>query len=250
MPPGEQARAELSSLAENTEVFLKELRAKAGKPVFLVIDDLDKLRDRTAQKDVFLERAMAWLRLPAGIVATLPLDLVFAARGRELDDLWGAVHILDPLPVPGGDYRRYRGLREDAGIGDEKQQWYWSVLKSVEADRLISPLQCRRLANISSGLPRSFVHDCAASVRYALEAGRDHVSHQHIDLVAQDHIAIWRGRFTDEDYEAVIGVLDSGGSNVPKAARWLHDGLLIRDGTDPRGEQYRLATWAEPLVQA
>ena len=40
-----------------------------------------------ARDDVFLNRAMAWLRLPCGIVSTLPLDALFSSRGRELDDV-------------------------------------------------------------------------------------------------------------------------------------------------------------------
>ncbi len=65
------------------------------KPVLLVIDDLDKVRDEETQHELFIDRATAWMRLPCGVLATLPLDVLFTERGRELDHVWGEIGILD-----------------------------------------------------------------------------------------------------------------------------------------------------------
>ncbi|MFH1919684.1 MAG: hypothetical protein ABIP48_07375 [Planctomycetota bacterium] len=238
----EQAGAlDPSPLALSCELILKELENEAGKPVLLVIDDLDKVRSEEARDDVFLNRAMAWLRLPCGIVSTLPLDALFSSRGRELDEVWFDVQVLDPLPVPAAD----GGTLDDPAL-----QPYLSILRSVGAEGVLSALQCRRLANASSGLPRTFVSACSACVAYAVEADEVHVRDYHVDLVLRDIADRWRGRLDDSDYRALIDVLDSEGSNVPRAISLLRDGILVRDGTAPPERQFRLASWAEPLVEA
>jgi len=230
-----------SPLALSCELILKELENEAGKPVLLVIDDLDKVRSEDARDDVFLNWAMAWLRLPCGIVSTLPLDALFSSRGRELDDVWFDVQVLDPLAVPAA---------EGGALDDPALQPYLGMLRSVGAEEVFSVLQCRRLANASSGLPRTFVSACSACVAYAVEADEVHVRDYHVDLVLRDIADRWRGRLDDSDYRALIDVLDSEGSNVPRAISLLRDGILVRDGTAPPERQFRLASWAEPLVEA
>ena len=214
----------------------------AGRPVLLVIDDLDKIRDQDARDDVFLHRAMAWRRLHCGVVATLPLDAVFSKIGPDLDQVWvEGPMALDPLPVP-----------EAAGgsLADEALQPYLRILRSIDAHEIFSARQCRRLANASSGLPRTFVSACAACVRYALDSQEKRVRDYHVDLVLRDIADRWRGRLDDSDYQALIDVLDSEGSNVPRAISLLRDGILVRDGSAPPERQFRLASWAEPLVDA
>lgn len=240
--PVEQVLAlDPSPLALSCELVLKELESAAGKPVLILIDDLDKVRDEVARDDVFLNRAMAWLRLPCGIVSTLPLDAIFSSVGRELDQVWGDVPVLDPLPVPAAEGER---------LDDPTLRPYLQMLRSIDAQEVFSALQCRRLANLSSGLPRTFVSICATCVRYALDTKGHHVRDYHIDLVLSDLMQRWRGRLDDSDYEALIGVVDSEGSNVPKALHLLRDGILVRDGTAPPERQFRLAGWAEPFVDS
>jgi len=239
--PEQLAMLEPSHVAMSCELVLKELNEKAGKPVLLIIDDLDKVRDENAQIDIFLERSMAWMRLPCGVVATLPLDLLFSTRGRELDEIWGGVAVLDPLPVPALDGTSAR----EAAL-----QPYLEMLRSIGAHTVFSALQCRRLAHIASGLPRSFINACGACVRHALEANETHVRDYHVELVHRDLADRWRGRLLDADYDALLAVIDSSGGNVPRAGHLLRDGLLIRDGGASGTQQFRLATWVEELVEA
>ncbi|MFI5456070.1 MAG: hypothetical protein ACHRXM_11530 [Isosphaerales bacterium] len=231
---------DVSSFALSCEVLLKELASSAGKPVLLVIDDLDKIRNTGAQEDVFLDRAMAWMRLPCAVAATLPFEALFSPRGRELDHVWGDVHILDPLPIPELPGR---------SVDDQELKFYLAVLRSVNAQDVFSGVQCRKLAHLGSGLPRAFVNTAAACVRYAIDAGEEHIRDYHLDLVQQDLVARTRGRLNDSDYEALVAVLDTKGSNVPKAIQLLRDDVLIRDGNAPSDKQFRLASWVEPLVR-
>lgn len=230
-----------SPIVSSCDLVLKELGSEVGKPILLIIDDLDKVRSEEARDDVFLDRAMAWLRLPCGIVSTLPVDALFSSRGRELENVWFDVQVLDPLPVPDA---------EGGSLDDATLQPYLSILRSVRAESVFSGVQCRRLANASSGLPRTFVSACAACVAYAIEGEESHVRDYHVDLVLRDIADRWRGRLNDSDYQALVDVLDSEGSNVPRAISLLRDGILIRDGTAPPERQFRLASWAEPLVEA
>jgi hypothetical protein len=229
-----------SPLVASCELILKELAGAARKPVLVIIDDLDKVRNDEARDDVFLTRAMAWQQLPCGIVATVPLDAVFSDIGRELDQIWLDIQVLDPLPIP----RAKPSLSREPAL-----EPYLAILRSVGAQEVFSGLQYRRLAIGSSGLPRVFVSMCAACVRYALDSGEDHVRDYHIDLAFHDYSDKWRGRLNDSDYEALVAVLDSGGSNVPAAIPLLRDGILVRDGAAAPDRQFRLAPWAEPLVE-
>ena len=236
----QSAASNPSPVAQSCKLVLKELDSTAGKPVFLVIDDLDKVRDTKMQREIFVSRAMAWLKLPCGIASTVPLDAIYSPIGQEIDQTWGNVQVLDPLPVPAA---------EGEAIDDPALQPYLSILRSIEAHEVLSALQCRRLANASSGLPRSFVSACATCLRYVLAAEDQHVRDYHVDLVLGEMAELWRPRLEDSDYAALVNVVDTGGSNIPAALHLLRDGILIRDGEAPSEDRFRLATWAEPFVE-
>jgi hypothetical protein len=251
------AKREVEPLVHSCEVVTKELENKATKPVLLVIDDLDKVRDEETQHELFIDRAGAWMRLPCGVLATLPLDGLFTQRGRELDHVWGEIGILDPLPVP---EPQSPSTEEEWEVRNRAPRWqplkdpnlqpYLGMLRSVGGHRAFSALQCRQLAYLSSGVPRAFIHACAACAAYALDAGDNHIREHHVALVQHAMTDRWRGRLTDSDYAAIVDVLDSGGANVPRAIQSVRDGLLIRDGNAAPDRQFRLAAWAEPLVDA
>jgi hypothetical protein len=231
---------DLTPVARSCEIVLKELEHTAAKPILLVIDDLDKVRNEDAKVEVFLKRAMVWQRLPCGIVSTAPLDMSLSRSGPEMDQIWFDVQVLDPLRVPVAE-----GLASALAL-----QPYRNLLRSAGAHEVFSVPQCRKLAIASSGLLRTFVSACAACVARAIEGSQDHIRDYHIDLVLRDLTYRWRGRLEDSDYAALVAVLDSGGSNVPAALGLLRDGVLIRDGAATPKRQFRLANWAEPLLEA
>jgi hypothetical protein len=220
--------------------------ANAGAaPVLLVIDDLDKMRNELAREDVFLARARVWQMLPCGIMATMPLDAVLSEIGPELDQAWhNRPFVLEPLAVPKGC--PLRGTLERIAPA---RRPYPGILQSVGAGDVISWQQCWTLARASGGILRNFVSACASCVRYAIEASESRVKDFQVDLVLQDLTNLWRGRLNDSDYQALVDVVDSRGSNVPRALHLLRDGLIIRDADAPADQQFRLAPWVEPLVE-
>jgi hypothetical protein len=129
-------------------------------------------------------------------------------------------------------------------------QPYLAMLREAGANQLFSALQNRRLAHASGGLPRTFIYFCSTCALYALAANASHVLASHIDLVLQDMANKWRGRLTDADYEGIQTVLHSEGANVRNVVQPLRDGVLVRDGSQPPANQYRIAPWAEPLLKA
>ena len=235
------ASIDVSAVAESCEVILKEIGEKSGKPVLLVIDDLDKVVDPSLQQSLFIDRAMAWRRLPCAVIATLPFDAYFRERSVEIDQLWTEVLVLEPLPIPTSDGQ---------DLSEPALQPYLTMLHEAGAERLFSARQNRRLAHASGGLPRTFIYFCSACALYALEANANHVLESHIDLVLQDMANKWRGRLTDADYEGIQTVLQSEGANVRSVVQPLRDGVLVRDGSQPPDKQYRIAPWAEPLLTA
>jgi hypothetical protein len=240
VPTQQIATLELSAITVSCEMVLKALEKQAGQSILLIIDDLDKIRDEQTQIDLFLDRAMAWLHLPCSFVATLPLDVLFSQWGRELDYIWGDVQILEPLPVP--------LFQAEKSLEDLALQFYLNLLRSFEADKVITGLQCRKLAHLSSGLPRQFVRLCSTCVRYAFDASEKHVRDYQINLAQHDLIALWRSRLNEEDYDILASVIDLG-ANVPKALHLLRDNLLIRDGNADDNHQFRLASWTVKLVE-
>jgi hypothetical protein len=241
VPDADLASIDVSAVVESCEVILKEIAAKSGRPVLLVVDDLDKVMNPAAQQSLFIDRAMAWLRLPCAVVATLPFDAYFRERSAEIDQLWTEVLVLDPLPVPtpgGGD------------LTELALQPYLTMLREAGAERLFTARQNRRLAHASGGLPRTFIYFCSTCALYALEANESHVLNTHIELVLQDMANKWRGRLTESDYLGIQAVLESGGANVVNVVGPLRDGVLVRDGTQPPDQQYRVAPWAEPFLKA
>jgi hypothetical protein len=237
--------SDLQDLQTCCEEALKELENQTGKPVLLLIDDLDKVRNEDSQREVFVDRAMAWIRLPCGLLSTLPLDVLFGPLGSDLDQLWGDVQVLEPLPVPD---RSEKGVGDPSKVKDPLLQIYLAILESVGADDAISALQCRRLAFLASGLLRQFVQYCGSAIRYASSVGLKHVRDTQIDLVEQDMAAKWSGRLNDSDYQSLIEVLDSHGRNLPKALPLLRDGLLIRERGNDSLVRFRVPAWVMPFV--
>jgi hypothetical protein len=229
-----------TEMVASCEVLLKELAGRTERPVLLVIDDLDKILEETVQWSLFIDRAMAWRRLPCGLIATLPYDALLSERGAELDQIWGDVLVLDPLPMP----------LIDGPLSEPALNPYLSMLREAQAVEAISGLQCRRLAAISSGIPRTFVQLCSNCVLYAMQIGKTHVLDYHVAQAIEDLVTRWRARLSDDDYRAVVQVIDSGGSNLRPARRLVRDGVLIRNTSESPERQVMLAAWAQPLVEA
>lgn len=207
---------DISELAVVFEIFLKEMAEHAGKPLLIVIDDLDKITDDEAALDLFAERAMAWVRLPCAVVATVPVNMYFHERAREVEHIWGEVSILDPLDIP----------EESLGISDPALLFYLTLMKKIRGDGYFSTTQIQRLARDSGGIVRDFVHLCAFAVNHVLSTGESHLRDWHIDAVERLLTEKFQSRLLDDDYETIDKIVREQGS-ARAGARLIRDGVLL-----------------------
>lgn len=230
----ENRSIDISDMALAFENLLNKMVEYVNKPLLIIIDDLDKISDEYASLDLFVERAMAWIRLPCAIVATMPVDMYFHDRAREIDHIWGEVSILEPLDTPG----------EAAELTDPALPFYLSLMKKIGGEKYFSAKQINRLARASGGIVRDFVHLCALSVNYVLDTAKSHVMDWHIEAVERDLSEKFQSRLDDNDYAIIEKVVRQQG-NAKAGAQLIRSGALLckRDGNKQRIYQ------VHPLVE-
>jgi hypothetical protein len=88
-------------------------------------------------------------------------------------------------------------------------------------------------------------------VRHAIKTDDHVVEDSRVKHVEHELSSRWWGRLDNDDYEALIAVIDSKGSNLGKnkALRLLRDGVLLLDNNASNDQQVRLANWAVPWVE-
>ncbi len=234
----ENRSIDISDLALAFENLLDRMVEYANKPLLIIIDDLDKLGDEEASLDLFVQRAMAWIRLPCAIVATMPLDMYFHDRSREIDHIWGEVSILDPLDTPA----------EAAELTDPALSFYLTLIKEIGGERYFSAKQISRLARISGGIVRDFVHLCALSVNYVLDTGESHVLDWHIQAVERVLSEKFQSRLDDNDYAIIEKIVRQQG-NAKAGAQLIRNGALLCKRDENRERIYQVHPLAENLVK-
>ncbi|MCP4347593.1 MAG: hypothetical protein GY795_18975 [Desulfobacterales bacterium] len=211
--------ADISDLVIVTEIIIKEMEKKTGKPLLIIIDDLDKITDDDAALDFFMLHSKAWLRLPCAIIATLPFDMYFHERIHEIELLWGDINILDPLDVP---------LEDSENSGDFSFNFYSELLREIGATKLFPPNAVKRLAINSGGIIRDFIRLCAGVIHITLNTEKKNfeILRRHIIKVESNLSEKFQIRLDDDDYEILEEVLKRQGG-VREAAKLIRDGALI-----------------------
>lgn len=233
----ENQSIDISDLALAFENLVNEMMAYADKPLLIVIDDLDKINDEKASVDLFIQRAMAWIRLPCAIVATMPVDMYFHDRAREIDNIWGEVSILDPLDTPG----------EAAELTDPALSFYLSLMKEIGGEKYFSAKQINRLARASGGIVRDFVHLCALSVNYVLDTGESHVKDWHIEAVERALSEKFQSRLDDNDYATIEKIVSKQG-NAKAGAQLIRSGALLCKRDESKQRVYQVHPLVEKIV--
>jgi len=209
----------------------------ANKPLLIIIDDLDKIGDEQVLLDLFVQRAMAWIRLPCAIVATMPVDMYFHDRARDIDHIWGEVSILEPLNTPS----------EAAELTDPALPFYLTLIKEIGGEKYFSAKQTSRLARVSGGIVRDFVHLCALSVNYVLDTGESHVRDWHIEAVERVLSEKFQSRLDDNDYAIIEKVVRQQG-NAKAGAQLIRSGALLCKRDENKQRIYQVHPLVEKLV--
>jgi len=221
----EEPHINITDLGIAVEGFLKEMAAAAGKPLLVIVDDLDKMTDEDMLLGLFVNQSMAWVHLPCAIVATLPVNMYFHERVREIELIWGDISVLDPLDVPSPDYN----------TDDPALKFYVSLLEKVEGNKYFSERQVHTLARDSGGIARDFVQLCKTLLVLALNRGSSSISDWLVKAVEAHRTEKFRSRLLDEDYER-LDEADKKQQIGQPAAQLLRDGVLIctRDDEEKR----------------
>ncbi len=233
----ENRSIDISDLALAFENLLNKMVEYAKKPLLIIIDDLDKIGDEQVSLDLFVQRAMAWIRLPCAIVATMPVDMYFHDRAREIDHIWGEVSILEPLDTPG----------ETAELTDPSLPFYLTLMKEIGGEKYFSAKQTNRLARVSGGIVRDFVHLCALSVNYVLDTGESHVRDWHIEAVERVFSEKFQSRLDDNDYAIIEKVVRQQG-NAKAGAQLIRSGALLCKRDENKQRIYQVHPLVKKLV--
>lgn len=234
----ENQSIDISDLALAFENLINKMAEYANKPLLIIIDDLDKINDEKSSLDIFLQRAMAWIRLPCAIVATMPVDMYFHDRAREIDQIWGEVSILDPLDTPG----EAAELTDDTALS-----FYLSLMNEIGGEKYFSVKQINRLARASGGIVRDFVHLCALSVNYVLDTGESDVKDWHIEAVERELSEKFQSRLDDSDYAAIEKIVKQQG-NAKTGAQLIRSGALLCKRDESKQRVYQVHPLVEKLV--
>jgi hypothetical protein len=233
----ENRSIDISDMALAFENLLNKMVEYVNKPLLIIIDDLDKISDEHASLDLFVERAMAWIRLPCAIVATMPVDMYFHDRAREIDHIWGEVSILEPLDTPG----------EAAELTDPALSFYLSLMKEIGGEKYFSAKQIKHLARVSGGITRDFVHLCALSINYVLDTGESHVRDWHIEAVERVLSEKFQSRLDDNDYAIIKNVVSQQG-NAKAGAQLIRSGALLCKRDETKQRIYQVHPLVEKLM--
>jgi hypothetical protein len=185
-----------------------------GRPPLLIIDHVDKIREREAAEDVLVRSFSQWDRLKASVVMTAPFEYTLGTPRTSIESRWGRPLVLYPLDIPdpleGPIPQVYRAIAAGAGLAE-----------------LITDEALRLLAHYSGGILRIFVQFLDEAAQEAHFADQDRIGRGEAQSV------IFRARQAYLDYGEkelqLLDEIDRLGAGLGKAAILLRSpiGLLV-----------------------
>jgi hypothetical protein len=220
--PSERFTLDLDALIAQLNVLLEWFaRHGSGRAPLLIIDHVDKIREREAAEDVLVRAFSQWDRLTASVVMTAPFEYTHGSLRTPIESRWNRPLILYPLdtpdPLEGPIPRIYRAIAVSAGLAE-----------------LISDEALRLLAHSSGGVPRMFVQFLGEAAQEAHFAGQDRIERGEAQTV------IFRARQAYLDYGEkelqLLDKIDRLKAGLGEAAVLLRSpiGLLV---TEPRPDE-------------
>jgi hypothetical protein len=170
----ERARRRLSDLVEKLDLLVTEVQQHDGRPVLIVIEDLDK-PDLAKAKELFYGHGSSLTAPHCNIIYTFPVAL------RYDNDFPVIRQGFSTFTLPNFS-ARLRGGAEDTAGGRQLRQL---VLSRAE-ERLFGEGALNRLAEQSGGLPRQMALLVREASLYALAAGQKQISLQAVVSAALD----------------------------------------------------------------
>jgi hypothetical protein len=189
------------------------------RPLVIIVDHVDKIRNQDAAKEVLIDAFPQWKRLSASLVMTAPFEYTLGELRHSVESRWNAPLLIYPLNTPNRD------------IGTIPQI-YWRMVVAGQLTRLIQDDALRLLAYYSGGIPRYFIQFLRNA---CLEA---HLArHEKVD-VTDCMVVVNKALRNYQDYSAkqlkVLDEIDEIGSGLSEAAELLRSpiSLLVQRSAD------------------
>ncbi|MBK8255118.1 MAG: hypothetical protein IPK82_20960 [Polyangiaceae bacterium] len=230
---GETQQTLLTDLIEQlTDDVQKGLtKQHNGRSLLLLVDDLDKVRTRDQQNEIFDRNLVFLTNLPFHVLYTVPTGVVFGPSRldvrRSLEHLY-PVRALDKAPrtfdpekafIPHADafFRRALDMRVEPALFDN---------------------DAVRLATIySGGVLRDFFRLLRTAVRLARHHGRTTVDGGVLKSIVRDERRRESMGLLAQDYEALRAIHESHALTSEEGRRYLDEGRVL--------ECYNDKTWYE-----
>lgn len=194
----EDGLEEARTLSRQVSALAEALHGRAGKPVVLLVDGLDKVPDSSGVLSAFDERELI-TGIQAAVVfaapATLSSDVAYA--GLRQDFVQADLH---NVPVVGPD-----GAERGAGLYTLEQiaeRRLGATLRQLLTDDALHDA-----ALASSGIPRDFLMLLTDAALVAEDAGAERVEREHVARVAKEFRLRLQRPLTQKDVELLARVL-------------------------------------------
>lgn len=233
--------------------IIEEVVQKAGKPVVIITDGLDKVPTARALK-LFVESAL--LTEPAcGVIYTAPIEFHHRLEAGGANSLFNNSVMLNNPPVhhrppTGEDWQQDRDPNDD-GVEVMRRV----IAKRLEAcgkkiDEVISPAAMDYLARMSGGVMRELIRYFQDAATSAQIMNRMEIDEEIAREVIDDYRADLELRLREQDRQSLRAVLQNGrlGSDGETEATLLRN-LLLLSYQERSGAWFDANPLALPLIK-
>ena len=185
-----------------------------GRSLLMVIDDLDKVRDKEGIEEIFERNVNALLQPPLRMLGTLPGSVAFSPRSSRLRD---CTEHLRPVQVLS---RTESGELEDA-FDRRELDFFQAVLDRRVAKGLVGNGALDMAVLYSGGVLRDLFHLLREAALRAAFDGLDQVSAEVMEEAVQDARIKWSAGIYPEDRKALAAIRQSRELASPEQTRYL-----------------------------
>jgi DNA polymerase III delta prime subunit len=233
----------LGEFVDTGTLVAQTIQKAAGKPVLVIVDDLDKIPDLEKAADLFFKQAGVLLAPGFSVIYTFPIALRYHQDFSQIVRMgFSEGHVLPNFPV-----RRRDGLREETAL----ERMTCIARNRKVAEDLIPQEQARELAWLSGGLAREFVRLAGSACIESLRRGITSVDGHAVEMVRGKGIAEFDVMLTQEQRRLLAAVHASRrlGENDEAHRGLLHNLSVLEYGEAAVRRYYDVNPLAEPLAE-
>ncbi len=190
----------LSDLIERIDNIVYEAEIKTGKPVLVIVDDLEKIPRIDAAKKLFYEDIGVLLQIKPRMIYTIPISLVLDPIFAQIKARFDDDQTLPNIKIKD---------RNDKTLTDGKEFFENFTDNRIENKQLIEREALDFAIEMSGGVLGQFVNMMRNSSIYALQDGEDYIKKRHIELYVYKERRSFDRFFSREDIEFLKEIHDN-----------------------------------------